>query len=89
MFQQFVLHLVEGQSVRDRDRTARLHLACEVGNGPFQIGVVARQRQGGTVLLERVGERSAAVVDFGQPPDRRQILRCAPEHVLELGLCLV
>ncbi len=53
------------------------------------FGSMARASQGGAVLFQRLRERSAAMENFGEAPDGREVLRRAREHEFELGLCLV
>ena len=56
---------------------------------PLQIRIVAREREGGAVLLQRVSQRSATMEDLGEAADRGEVFRGAGENDLELGLRLV
>ena len=46
----------------------------QVGDRLLEIGIVAGERQRRPILDERFGERAAPVVDFGEPPDGREVL---------------
>ena len=82
-------HLLERQPVVRRRRLRRLDDALEIGDGPLQIGIVARQRERRAVLGERFGERAAPVMDLGEAADGGEIFRRALEDDLELGLRVV
>lgn len=87
MNQELPRCLLEGQAV-GRGRL-RFDLASEVGNGLLEVRIVPRDRKRRAVLCERFRKRTLAMVDIGEPANRREILRSALEHVLEFLLRLL
>ena len=86
--QQLILHVRQRQSAGGGG-LGRLDLPRQVGDGLFQIGVVAGEQQSGAVLHQRGTQIPAPMVDLGEAADGRKILRRTLEHARELDLSLL
>jgi hypothetical protein len=84
--QQLALHLVERQTVGRNRGLLRFHLPRELGDGFFEIGIVARKPERGSILRERGGQLAAAMMDFPEAADGGEIFRSVLEDVFELAL---
>jgi len=59
--------------------------ARQLVDGPLEIGIVARERQRISILMQRFAELTVPMMDFGDAAYRREIFRSASQYQLQLG----
>jgi hypothetical protein len=78
-------HLIERQPVGRIGTALRCELTRKLGDGLFEIWIVAGEREGGFVVHERLGQIAAPVKDFGDAADGGKVFRGALEDELQLA----
>ncbi len=68
------------------DRERRHQRTGEIVNGLLEVGIVFRKTERCLIERQRVAELASAVMNVGEPSNRRQVFRRASQHLVELDL---